>query len=51
MANILRSGVVEKKQEPMLSGEVECDEVYVIVGHKGRPDEVKKRAVKKGEID
>jgi hypothetical protein len=43
MASILRSGVVEKKPEIKLSGEVECDEVYVVAGHKGNPEAVKKR--------
>ena len=45
MANILRSGVVEKKPTVKLSGEVECDEVYVVAGHKGHPSAVKKRNV------
>lgn len=45
MANILRSGVVEKKPEIKLSGEVECDEVYVVAGHKGNS-----AAVEKGEF-
>ena len=45
MADILRSGVVEKKPEVKLSGEVECDEVYVVAGHKGNPAAVKKRDV------
>ena len=44
MAGVLRSGVVEKKPEAKLSGEVECDEVYVVAGHKGNPMAVKKRA-------
>ena len=43
MASVLRSGVVDKKPEVKLSGEVECDEVYVVAGHKGHPGEVKKR--------
>lgn len=43
MAEILRSGVVEKKPDEMLTGEVECDEVYVVAGHKGQPEAVKKR--------
>jgi len=38
----LRTGIVEHQPEPMLSGEVECDEVYVIAGHKGHPGAVKK---------
>ena len=28
----------------MLEGEVECDEVYVVAGHKGHPEAVKKKA-------
>ena len=35
-------GIVERKPEVTLSGEVECDEVYVTAGHKGHPEEVKK---------
>ena len=26
-----------------LEGEVECDEVYVVAGHKGHPEAVKKK--------
>jgi len=43
MSNILRTGVVENKSEPELTGEVECDEVYVVAGHKGKPESVKKK--------
>lgn len=43
MANILRSGVVDNKPDPTLSDKVECDEVYVIAGHKGNPGTVKKK--------
>lgn len=43
MAMLLRSGIVEKKPEEKLSGEVECDEVYVTAGHKGNPEAVKKK--------
>jgi transposase-like protein len=42
MAEILRNGIVEKKPEVLLSGEVEFDEVYVVAGHKGNPAAVKK---------
>jgi|GEM_PF-4589768 len=38
-----REGIVERKPKVTLSGEVECDEVYVVAGHEGHPDEVKKR--------
>ena len=39
MATQLREGVeIEVKKRPVkLSGKVECDEVYVIAGHKGNP--------------
>ena len=43
MASILRSGVVDKKPDVKLLGEVECDEVYIVAGHKGNPAAVKKR--------
>jgi len=45
MASILRSGVIEKKPQICLSGEVECDEVYIIAGHKGNRAAVKKKDV------
>jgi len=43
MAEVLRTGIVEKKPAAVLSGEVECDEDYVVAGHKGQPEAVKKR--------
>jgi len=43
MANILRSGVFEKRPDIQLSGEIECDEAYVVAGHKGHPAAIKKR--------
>ena len=44
MTTQLREGIVERKPKVTLSGEVECDEVYVVAGHKGKPEEVKKKA-------
>ncbi len=44
MTKQLREGVVAKKAPVTLSGEVECDEVYVVAGHKGHPAAVKKKA-------
>ncbi len=35
MTEPLRTGVVAAQSEPSLSGQVECDEVYVVAGHKG----------------
>ena len=43
MTSQLRTGIVEKKPEVFLSGEVECDELYLIAGFKGQPAEVRKR--------
>jgi transposase-like protein len=42
MASRLREGIVRRKPEVTLSGEVECDGVYVAAGHKGRPAAVAK---------
>ena len=44
MAAPLREGLVIRSLEPVLAGEVECDEVYVVAGHKEHPEAVKKRA-------
>jgi transposase-like protein len=43
MTTLLRDGVVQRKPAVMLSGEVECDEVYVVAGHKGHPEAVRKK--------
>ncbi len=45
----LRTGIIAGKPEVMLSGEVECDEMYVTAGHKGNPEAVKKKVVLGGE--
>jgi transposase-like protein len=42
MTCLLRQGIVAKKPSPTLTAEVECDEVYIVAGHKGKPDEVAK---------
>jgi hypothetical protein len=42
MAAKLREGVVSRKPTPVLHETVECDEVYVVAGHKGHPSAVKK---------
>ncbi len=48
MSKQLRDGIVCHQPEPRLSGEVECNEVYVVVGHKRHPAAVKKEARRKG---
>ena len=37
MTGQLRQGIVRKKASPTLTAEVECDEVYLVAGHKGQP--------------
>jgi transposase-like protein len=44
MITTLRQGIVDRTPPEQLSGEVECDEVYVVAGHKGHPEAVKKKA-------
>ena len=51
MTTMLREGIVHKTPEVTLSGEVEMDEVYIVAGHKGQPNEVKKKDEKAGAID
>ena len=43
MIQQLRQGIVERRPPVVLEGEVECDEVYVVAGHKGHPEAVKKK--------
>ena len=46
MTTLLREGIVKKTPEITLFGEVEMDEVYIVAGHKGQPDKVKKKGEK-----
>ena len=50
MTSLLREGVYEKRPQEVLAGEVEFDELYIIAGHKGHPESVKKK-VGKGDGD
>lgn len=43
MTTQLRQGIVKSKPQVQLSGDVECDEVYVTAGHKGNPEVVRKK--------
>jgi transposase-like protein len=43
MVQQLRQGIVDRRPPVVLSGAVECDEVYVVAGHKGHPEAVKKK--------
>lgn len=50
MTTQLRQGIVDGKPEVQLSGEVECDEVYVTAGHKGKPEAVRKKGAQDDAI-
>jgi transposase-like protein len=43
LASQLREGILERKPEVRLSGELEGDEVYVVAGAKGHPEAVRKK--------
>ena len=49
MVQRLRQGIVDRQPEVTLSGEVECDEVHVVAGHKGHPEAVKKKLESGGD--
>ena len=48
MIQLLRQGIVDRTPPVMMEGEVECDEVYVVAGHKGHTEGVKKKAYSPG---
>lgn len=43
MTTTLREGICQKSPAIHLSGEVECDEVYIVAGHKGNPEGVRRQ--------
>jgi transposase-like protein len=43
MTTTLRNGIVAQEPNVMLEGTVECDEVYVVAGHQGHSESVKKK--------
>jgi transposase-like protein len=48
MIRQLRQGIVARRPPVVLEGEVECDGVYVVAGHKGHPEAVKRKAAHPG---
>lgn len=48
MTSSLREGLLAKVADVKLEGVVEIDEVYVVAGHKGNPEAVKKKTVRAG---
>lgn len=43
MTRTLRRGIEARRPSVRLEGTVECDEVYVVAGHKGQPAAVEKK--------
>jgi len=43
MTTQLREGIVRQQEPASLQDDVECDEVYLVAGHKGHPNAVKKK--------
>jgi len=50
MADQLRSGIVRRRPKVRMVGVVEGDEVYVVAGHKGRPDRIQGRAPRRRRL-
>lgn len=50
MTSQLRQRIVKGKATVKLSGDGECDEVYVTAGPKGNPHSVRKKGTKDGAI-
>ena len=48
MTSELRQAIADKRPEVQLSGTVEFDQVYVTAGHKGQPEQVKKKTARVG---
>ena len=49
MSSQPREGILQRGPAVTLSGAVECDEVYVVAGHKGHPEIVRKEGERDGD--
>lgn len=50
MTDLLRNGIHKRRTVARMQGEVEFDEVYVIAGHKGRPDKIQGRRARRNRL-
>ena len=50
MAELLRQGIFKRRRRVCLRGVVEFDEVYVVAGHKGRPDKIVGRKSRRNRL-
>jgi transposase-like protein len=50
MGELVRHDVVERKPQAQLTNEVECDEVYIVAGHKGIPKAINNREPRRNRL-
>jgi hypothetical protein len=50
MSETVRLDVVERKPQARLEKAVECDEVYIVAGHKGIPKAIKNRDPRRNRL-
>jgi hypothetical protein len=50
MAEAWRGGIIKRRANVRMGGVVECDEVDVVAGHQGRPDQIQGRAPRRRRL-
>ena len=50
MTDLLRDGIYKRRRVTRMQGEIECDEVYVIAGHKGKPEKIHGRLARRNRL-
>lgn len=50
MAELLRQGIVKRRQPKRLQGEVKFDEVYIVAGHKGHSPKIEGRKPRRNRL-
>jgi len=50
MTDLLRDGIYKRRRVVRMQGEIECDEVYVIAGHKGKPEKIHGRLSRRNRL-
>ena len=50
MTDLLRDGIYKRRKVTRMQGEIECDEVYVIAGHKGKPENIHGRLARRNRL-
>ena len=50
MTDMLSDGIYKRRKVTRMQGEIECDEVYVIAGHKGKPENIHGRLARRNRL-